>query len=166
MKKIVIIACVALLCFGCSKQKEESDTLNTPVTENGTKDFPYPWDACIWWWDGHDCYHWQLSDSICYVSLADTCMDSPVVPILLSYNEGHISEMIIVDVYSLPEDYSNAFLSFVEAGTITFREDSYVYDEDLIYELTYDYVPAGTYPIRLSDNNSVITIPDRAYPTE
>ena len=63
-----------------------------------------------------------------------------------------------VETANMPLDAKNSFMKLLDEGTITFAENCPITDPELLAVSKTDYIPAGTYPIILENDNFVITI--------
>lgn len=71
--------------------------------------------------------------------------------------DGTIRSMEL-ETANMPLDIKNSFMELLDEGTITFAEKCPITDPELLAVSETDYIPAGTYPIRLENDNFVITI--------
>jgi hypothetical protein len=71
--------------------------------------------------------------------------------------DGKIRELE-VESANMPLDAKNSFMELLDEGTITFAENCPITDPELLAVSKTDHIPAGTYPIRLENDNFVITI--------
>jgi hypothetical protein len=181
IKKIAMLA-IATVAIGvasltsCTKE-EESLTNNVPAMElkNGEPEILYT--PCI---ISHEYLFWRVqiipnnmggNDTIkdCvnwynpYTELPCICavsIKSPVQDMELSRLETLDGKIKRIVLYTSGMDgkLKEKFLDLVNKATITFAIDSPITDEDLLAQLDDNYIPAGTYPVRMEDENFIITI--------
>ena len=175
MKKLFFaLPMMALLCISCTKteqqptQSQSSNAMETTASLRSNARHT----LCMYWWTGdpyeHACIDYTVTDSLCYIILGCEDLNSfPVdvdIDIDFNNNQGTLTQILIPQSSLSTMALQKRFEDYLTRGFISFAFDSPIDDNELLSVLTSDYIPAGSYPISLSDTTIVITISETPTP--
>ena len=95
---------------------------------------------------------------ICAMSLEKNDPNDEGIHVVTRPNGDGTIGRLEIETTNMPLDTKKSFVELLDEGTITFAEDSPITDPELLSLIKTNYIPAGTYPIRLENNNFVIII--------
>ena len=169
MFTIVCVAVGAAALTSCGKDDEVIN--DVPAMEMKSDNLPpirttlkfYVWieedtvDSC-----GNSCRIRKcvpgVCGEICAVSISKEELDGTGIHVVTKPKGDGTIGGLEIENSNMPSDIKNSFLKYVEKGTITFAVNCPITDPELLAVLTTNHIPAGTYPIRLENDNFVITI--------
>ncbi len=96
--------------------------------------------------------------AICAISISKEELEGTGIHVVTKPKEDGTIGGLKIESSNMPSDIKNSFLEYVQEGTITFAVNCPITDPELLAVLTTNHIPAGTYPIRLENENFVITI--------
>ena len=186
-KKIAMLA-IATVAIGvasltsCSKE-DESLTNNVPAMELKSQAVPpidggggggttITSDAIIMYW--HIGKDWDsLGRSKLYGYCAEgrtiygVCLiviEAPKFPYtggihaLSRIDENGIFKSLEISTANMSTEEKEDFANLASEGVITFEDNLPITDPELLAVVNVDHIPAGTYPVRMEDENFIITI--------
>ena len=166
------IACVAVGAAALTSCTKDDEVINNvPAMEQKNEKVHCSTIKFYWWcltietdrWGNQDSVwncipHHIPQESLCGVSIEGKITTDPgIVVVTWIETNGRIGN-IEINTSNMPLNIKKSFLRYLENGTITFAVNCPITDPELLSLIKTNYIPAGTYPIRLENNNFVITI--------
>ena len=186
-KKIVMLT-IATVAIGvasltsCTKE-EESLTNNVPAMELKAQAEPpndggggggttITSDAIIMYWHfkkdwdslGNSyrikyCAEGRTNLGVCLIIVKRPSSDLEYGTYLLSRIDGNgVLKSLEISTANMSAEEKEDFANLADEGVITFEENLPITDPELLAVVNVDHIPAGTYPVRMEDENFIITI--------
>ena len=186
-KKIAMLA-TATVAIGvasltsCTKE-EESLTNNVPAMELKVQAEPpgnggggggttITSDAIIMYWHlkkdwdslGNSyyikyCAEGRTNLGVCLIIVKRPSSDLEYGTYLLSRIDGNgVLKSLEISTANMSAEEKEDFANLAGEGVITFEENLPISDPELLAVVNVDHIPAGTYPVRMEDENFIITI--------
>ena len=175
MFTIVSVAVGAAALTSCTKDDEVIN--NVPAMEMKVADPPVvdtvivrESTSQIWYWHREDpelgtnaiykkvCKPGYTIWGICLMVVTRPTSGEDDIHVVTRFDGDGTIRSMEVETANMPLDAKNSFMELLDKGTITFAENCPIRDPELLAVSETDYIPAGTYPIRLENDNFVITI--------
>ena len=172
----VCVAVGAAVLTSCNKEEEMIN--NGPAMEMKVAEPPVVGDTVIirrttskiWYWHLEDpdpgtnriykkvCKEGYTKWGICLIVVTRPTLGEDDIHVVTRLDGDGTIRSMEVETANMPLDTKKSFVELLDEGTITFAEDSPITDPELLSLIKTNYIPAGTYPIRLENNNFIITI--------
>ena len=101
-------------------------------------------------------YNWMTTSDLCGMVL-DAVTDNGTAVAHMETLGGRITRLVLQSDAMEPE-IREIYNDFIGLGAITFSENCPITDPKIVEAVGVNNIPAGTYPIRLENENFVITI--------
>ncbi len=176
MFTIVCVAVGAAALTSCTKDDEVIN--NVPAMETKVAEPPIVSDTVIVYRTGSKIWYWHFGETengtiifsekeckpgytkwgICLIVVTRPTSDEDDIHVVTRLDGDGTIRSMELETANMPLDIKNSFMELLDEGTITFAGDSPITDPELLAVSKIDYIPAGTYPIRLENDNFIITI--------
>ena len=173
------IACVAVGAAALTSCTKDDEVINNAsAMETKVAEPPIVSDTVIVYRTGSQIWYWHREDpdpgtnaiykkvckpgytrlGICLMVVTRPTSGEDDIHVVTRFDGDGTIRSMEVETANMPLDAKNSFMELLDKGTITFAENCPIRDPELLAVSETDYIPAGTYPIRLENDNFVITI--------
>ena len=176
MLTIATVAIGVASLTSCTKEDEVIN--NASAMETKVAEPPIVSDTVIVYRTGSKIWYWHHEDpdpgtnaifkkvckagytrwGICLIVVTLPASDEDDIHVVTRLDGDGTIRSMELETANMPLDIKNSFMELLDEGTITFAEKCPITDPELLAVSETDYIPAGTYPIRLENDNFIITI--------
>ena len=181
IKKIAMLT-IATVAIGVASltscTKEDEVINNASAMETKVAEPPIVSDTVIVYRTGSKIWYWHFGETengtiifsqkeckpgytkwgICLMVVTLPTSDEDDIHVVTRFDGDGTIRSMELETANMPLDIKNSFMELLDEGTITFAENCPITDPELLAVSETDYIPAGTYPIRLENDNFIITI--------